>query len=161
MTRVGSHRLLDRCAAECGELALRAQVVLDIAGALNRTGVQIALELAEDLLIGLADNVGQHVEPAAVWHADADFLKAGFSSLLAHPSNKTMADSPPSRENRFCPTNLVCKKVSKISASLSLSRIRRCSSRGSDSCGRSTRSWIHLRCTGSWMCMYSMPVVRQ
>src|SRR5215218_84478 len=84
MARVGSNGVLDVSATECGELALRAQVVLDIAGALDRTRVQIALELAEDLLIGLADNVGQHVEPAAVWHADADFLKAGFSSLLAH-----------------------------------------------------------------------------
>ena len=76
-------------------------------------------------------------------------------------SSRAMADSPPSREKRFCPTNLVCRKVSKISASLSLSRIRRCSSRGSDSCGRSTRSWIHLRWAGSEMCMYSMPMVRQ
>ena len=25
----------------------------------------------------------------------------------------------------------------------------------------STRSWIHSRCSGSWMCMYSMPMVRQ
>ena len=72
-----------------------------------------------------------------------------------------MADSPPSRLKRFWPTNFVCRNVSKISASFSLSRMRRCSSRGSDSCGRSTRSWIHLRCAGSWMCMYSMPIVRQ
>ena len=60
-----------------------------------------------------------------------------------------MSDSPPSRLKRFWPTNLVCRKVSKISDSFSLSRIRRCSSRGSDSCGRSTRSWIHLRWVGS------------
>jgi hypothetical protein len=26
---------------------------------------------------------------------------------------------------------------------------------------RSTRSWIQLRCSGSMMCMYSMPTVRQ
>ena len=31
-----------------------------------------------------------------------------------------MTDSPPSRENRFCPTNLVCRKVSNASAWLSL-----------------------------------------
>ena len=38
--------------------------------------------------------------------------------------------SPPSRLNRFWPTNLVCRKVSNASAWLSLSRIRSCSSRG-------------------------------
>ena len=36
----------------------------------------------------------------------------------------------------------------------------RCSSRGG-LVRRSTRSWIHLRCSGSWMCMNSMPTVRQ
>ena len=69
--------------------------------------------------------------------------------------------SPPSRENRFWPTNLVWRKVSNASAWLSFCRIRSCSSRGSLVCGRSTRSWIQRRCSGSMMCMYSMPVVRQ
>ena len=69
--------------------------------------------------------------------------------------------SPPSRLNRFCPTNLVCRNVSNASAWLSLSRMRSCSSRGGFWCGFSTRSWIHRRCSGSWMCMYSMPMVRQ
>ena len=76
-------------------------------------------------------------------------------------SSSGMVVSPPSSENRFWPTYLVCRKVSNASASFSLARIRSCSSRGGLVCGRSTRSWIHLRCSGSWMCMYSMPVVRQ
>ncbi len=76
-------------------------------------------------------------------------------------SSSGMVVSPPSRENRFWPTYLVCRKVSNASASFSLARIRSCSSRGGFTCGRSTRSWIHLRCSGSWMCMYSIPVVRQ
>ena len=33
--------------------------------------------------------------------------------------------SQPSNENRFCPTNLVCKKFSKAVASFSLERMRR------------------------------------
>ena len=69
--------------------------------------------------------------------------------------------SPPSSENRFWPTNLVCRNVSNASAWLSFSRIRSCSSRGGFWCGCSTRSWIHLRWSGSMMCMYSMPTVRQ
>ena len=39
-----------------------------------------------------------------------------------------MVDSPPSRLKRFWPTYLVCRKVSKASASLSLPRMRSCSS---------------------------------
>ncbi len=76
-------------------------------------------------------------------------------------SSSGMTDSPPSREKRFWPTYLVCRKVSKASAAFSRRRIRSCSSRSGLECGRSTRSWIHLRCFGSWMCMNSMPVVRQ
>ena len=72
-----------------------------------------------------------------------------------------MVVSPPSRLNRFWPTNLVCRNVSNASAWLSFSRIRSCSSRGGFTCGCSTRSWIQRRCSGSMMCMYSMPVVRQ
>ena len=67
----------------------------------------------------------------------------------------------PRGENRFWPTNLVCRNVSNASAWLSFSRIRSCSSRGGLVCGCSTRSWIQRRCSGSMMCMYSMPVVRQ
>ncbi len=43
-------------------------------------------------------------------------------------STSAMADSPPSSENRFWPTNLVCRKVSNASAALSRRRIRICSS---------------------------------
>ena len=72
-----------------------------------------------------------------------------------------MTDSPPSRLKRFWPTYLVWRNVSNASASLSLPRMRICSSCPGFSYLRSTSPWIHLRCTGSWMCMYSMPMVRQ
>ena len=72
-----------------------------------------------------------------------------------------MVLSPPSRLNRFCPTNLVCRKVSNASAALSRRRIRSCSSREVLANGRSTVAWIQARWSGSWMCMYSMPTVRQ
>ena len=76
-------------------------------------------------------------------------------------SSSGMTDSPPSSENRFCPTNLVCRNVSNASAWFSLPRIRSCSSRSGLVCGPSTRFWIQRRWSGSWMCMYSMPMVRQ
>ena len=72
-----------------------------------------------------------------------------------------MTDSPPSRLNRFCPTYLVCRNVSNASAALSRPRMRSWSSREGLAYLRSTRAWIQRRWSGSWMCMYSMPVVRQ
>ena len=45
-----------------------AQVILDVAAAAIQLGIDV-LELAEDVLRALADDVGQHVEPAAVGHA--------------------------------------------------------------------------------------------
>ena len=51
-----------------------------------------------------------------------------FETMFAGFKDMTqMTDSPPSREKRFCPTNLVCRKVSKTSASFSLSRACMCS----------------------------------
>ena len=58
------------------ELALGAEVVLHVAGALDRLRVLLALELAEDLAVGLAGDVGQHVEAATVRHADAHLVEA-------------------------------------------------------------------------------------
>ena len=58
-------------------------MVFDVAGALHvlRVGGH-ALEFREDRLIGLAHHVGEHVEPAAVRHADDDFLDAELAAAL-------------------------------------------------------------------------------
>ncbi len=69
--------------------ALRAVVVLDVAGAalrdrrdrLDRGG---ALELAEDRLVRAPEAVGEHVEPAAVRHADDDLARAVGGGELDH-----------------------------------------------------------------------------
>ena len=58
-------------------LPRRAEVVLDVAGALHRRRVDVALELAEDRVVALAHDVGQHVEPAAVGHADDGRVEPG------------------------------------------------------------------------------------
>ena len=50
----------------------RADVVLHVARALHRRRVERALELAEDLAVALPDGVHEHVEPAAVRHAEDD-----------------------------------------------------------------------------------------
>ena len=83
--RVGDHR--DRggvLAVRGGELAGLAEVVLHVAGALRGLRVEVPLELGEDLLVRLADDVGQHVEPAPVGHADDDLVQAGLGGGLQH-----------------------------------------------------------------------------
>ena len=50
----------------------RAQVVLHITGALHGFIAVVALELGEDLRVGLAGDVGEDVEAATVRHADGD-----------------------------------------------------------------------------------------
>ena len=67
--RVGGQLDLDGVAAPADELAGLAEVVLHVARALGGLGVDVALELLEQLLVGLADDVHEHVEPAAVGHA--------------------------------------------------------------------------------------------
>src|SRR5690606_27492089 len=69
-------------AAHRGEGALGAEVVLDVAGALHRLRVLGALELAEDLTVGLARDVGEHVETTAVGHADRDLVEASLGGAL-------------------------------------------------------------------------------
>ena len=64
--------------------AVEPEVVLDVAGALDGLGVDVTLELAEDLGVVLADDVRQDVEPAAVGHAHHDVLDVVVCGRLAH-----------------------------------------------------------------------------
>ena len=64
--------------------AFGAEVVLDVAAA--TFGIEddcfvetLALELPQDALVRHADGVGEHIEPAAVGHAEDDVLGAGRS----------------------------------------------------------------------------------
>ena len=67
--RQGDGELLPRRAVEHPAGAL---VVLDVTRALHRLGVEVALELLEDLAVRLPDDVGQDVEATAVSHAHHD-----------------------------------------------------------------------------------------
>ena len=64
-------------------LAGRTEVVLHVAGALRARRVELTLELAEDLLVRLADNVREGIEPAAVRHAEHDVGHPGVGSVTA------------------------------------------------------------------------------
>lgn len=81
---VGGERDLDLLTVQAGEGALGAQVVLHVAGAVHRLRVEVALELPEDLRVGLADDVGQDVQPAAVGHADDDLVQPRLGGRVEH-----------------------------------------------------------------------------
>ncbi len=60
-----------------------AEVIFDVARALDLVGRgRAALELVEDDAVRLAHHLGQHVEPAAMRHAEADFLQAELAAAL-------------------------------------------------------------------------------
>src|SRR3546814_1793397 len=70
VARVGVQLDGDVLAGAADELADLPEVVLHVAGALHRVGVDLALELLEDLVVALAHDVCEHVEAPAVGHAD-------------------------------------------------------------------------------------------
>ena len=74
--RVGQQRQVDLVAVEL-PVRRRAEVIFDVARAadIGRVG-RAAGEFVEDRAIGLAHDVGQDVEAAAVGHADVDLLDA-------------------------------------------------------------------------------------
>ena len=84
--------MISRPVAVCAH-AGRAEVVLHVARALRAGGVDIAFELGEDLLDGLADDVGQDVEPAAMRHADDDLVHARSAARSSISSRIAIAVS--------------------------------------------------------------------
>ena len=67
------------------ELAVRggAEVIFDVAGAFDLVGRSgAALELMEDDAVRLGHHLAQHVEPAAVGHAERDLAQAELAAAL-------------------------------------------------------------------------------
>ena len=81
MRRVGGELDGDGVALAAHELAGLAEVVLDVAGALDGLGVDVALELLEELLVVLAHDVDEDVEPAAMGHAHDRGVHVGIGGL--------------------------------------------------------------------------------
>ena len=80
MAGVRGERDRDLAASHLAD-ALGAEVVLHVAGAalqVGRDGLEhaLSLELAQDRVDFAADRVGEHVEPAAVRHAEHDAARA-------------------------------------------------------------------------------------
>jgi hypothetical protein len=84
-----------------------ALVVLHVARRqVFRRGV---IELGEQVLGHLAQGVDQHVQAAAVGHADHDSCTPWMPARCTTSSMLAMKLSPPSSEKRFWPTYLVCR----------------------------------------------------
>ncbi len=81
---VRRHRDVDGHATGILEDAARTLVVLDVAAALDALGVEVALEFAEDVAVGLAHDVGEHVETSAVRHGDHGFARALVRGDVEH-----------------------------------------------------------------------------
>ena len=86
MARVGRER--DRHLARLGLAGPgRGEVVLDVPGAAlvvddDRVDRPLALELAQDRLVGAADRVHEHVQAAAMRHPDHDLMRACIGGEL-------------------------------------------------------------------------------
>ena len=87
--------------------------------------------------------------------------RCAAAASVSTASTSGMSASAPSSENRRWPTNLVCRNISNASATLSRDKMAICSSCSARGCGTSIRSCSQRRSSGSWMCMYSVPTVRQ
>ena len=82
MRRIGGERQMHLVAVE---LAVRrgAEVIFHVAGAFDVVGRRrAALELVEDRAVRLAHHLRQHVEPAAMRHADDDLFDAERAAAL-------------------------------------------------------------------------------
>ena len=111
----------------------------------------------------LAHHLDQHVEAAAMRHAEHDLLHAEIAAALDDLLERRDRPSAPSRPKRLVPVNLVSQNFSKPSASTSLLRMARRPSgvKLISLSGPSMRSWIHAFCAALVMCMNSTPSVWQ
>src|SRR5471030_3295367 len=140
------------------ELAVRgnAQMVFDVAGAFDIVGIGgAALEFMEQLAIGLAHHIDQHVEAAAMGHADHDFAHPQLAAALDDLPSAGMVASPPSRPKRLVPTKRLAENFSKPSASISLLRIAFLPSGVKLTASPSMRRCSQVFCSASLMCMNS------
>ena len=143
-------------------LPVCADVVLHVAGPLGARRVELPFELAEDLRVRLAEDVGEHVQAAPVGHAH---------DHLGHPGvRRRAAQRVEHRDQRlraFEAEPLLAQVLRGEEPLERLGRVqhprtRRFLSSASIGYGRRPRraAWIQAFWSGSWMCMYSTPMVR-
>src|SRR5881296_3354815 len=82
MARVGGEREVHFPPRARGMVARVPEVILDVAVAGRLLGEQAPLELGDDHLVRLAQHVGEHVDAAAVRHAEDHLLDAERAGVL-------------------------------------------------------------------------------
>ena len=78
VARVGRQGEVDRVFVGGDVVGGEAEVILDVAVAADGLGEVVAFELVENHAVRLVEDVGQHVQPAAVRHADDDLPDSGL-----------------------------------------------------------------------------------
>jgi hypothetical protein len=135
-------------------------VVLHVARARLRADRDGSLELAEDLAVGLAGDVGEHVEAAAVGHADR---------APSRPARRALQDLVEQRDERLA----ALEREALLADVLGLQE--RLEGLGLVELVEDAQLLVVARLlvldldvvleprrwAGSWMCMYSTPIVRQ
>ncbi len=88
------------------------------------SGVHIAFELGKDLLVGLYREYCKYVQTAAVRHTDHNFFYIKRSCFINDRFKTGNCIFATFEREPFLPRNLVWRKFSNTTASLSLARIR-------------------------------------
>ena len=139
-------------------------MIFHVAGAFDLVGrCRAALELVEDRAVRLAHHLRQHVEPAAVRHADDDLLDAERAAALD--------DLLQRRDHRLAAVEAEALgagefQVAELLEALGLDqlvedRALALAGEGDLLVRPSMRSCIQAFCAGSEMCMNSTPSVWQ
>ena len=163
MRRVGGQREMDGPPADL-TVARGAEMVFDVARAMDVLGLgRDALELGEDRGEGLADEIGQHVEPAAMRHADHELPDAELAAAAQ--------DRLQRRHQRFGTLDAealgagvaaIEKPLEGLGRGQGLQDLlfHRCATAPVDSAFRISAG-SRRRSAGAWMCMYSTPILPQ
>ena len=112
--------------------------------------------------VGLAHDVGEHVQPAAVGHPEHRLFDAALAA-----SSRIGVEQRDRRLGSLEAEPLLADIAGVQEALEGLGRVQPLEDvvllLGRTACPGtpSTWRWIQRFCSGSWMCMYSMPMVRQ
>src|SRR5436309_2162146 len=82
MAGIGSERKMELVTAERRALAREAEMIAHVTVASHGAGQKVLLELGEDLLVRFTEDVGEHVEPAAMRHAQDNFAHAELGGFF-------------------------------------------------------------------------------
>src|SRR5262245_25225641 len=75
---------MDWLPPSCLPIAGKTEVIFDVAVTVERVGQVVVFELGKQLLVWLAEDIGQNIEPSAVGHPHDDLANTKLWRLLHH-----------------------------------------------------------------------------